>query len=278
MRGNRAFWVLTAYVGLIGGIISMVYISFQGGNASGSVAMREELGQTIFYTVSALELLAICFIAPSLTAGAITDERDQQTFDLLRTTMLSARDLVHGKLISSVVFIVLLLFAALPLQSFAFLFGGVTMVEFVITVLILFITAVSFSAMGLFFSSLVQRTRVSTILAQSTSLVMLAGLPLILLMSVLFLDFLRLNSIPWPLEFAGLISAWLLIALSPSAASVMSAVMLFEEQSVLYSTASLSNGFNYIVPSPWTAYVLFSTLLTFLLLRWSIYRIQKHSE
>ena len=165
MRGRRAFLLLTGYIAVLGIFIGLMYISLQAQSSftQSDPQFRQGVGKAIFGAVVLLELLLVSFIAPALTSGAITAERERQTFDLLRTTLISARSLVFGKLGAALVYLLLLIFAALPIQSLAFLLGGVGLAELLISGLLLVVTALFFSALGLFFSSFLRRTLASTV-------------------------------------------------------------------------------------------------------------------
>ena len=78
------------------------------------------VGKMVFGGVLAIELFMVCFIAPAFTTGAISGEKERQTFDLLRTTLLPARRIVIGKLIAALAYIVLLLVVAALLGLFAY--------------------------------------------------------------------------------------------------------------------------------------------------------------
>jgi ABC-2 type transport system permease protein len=151
MKGSRAFILLTAYIAVLSIFIGLIMLAFM---VSGSYLPRpgasQVISKTLFAAILGMELLIVCFLSPALTSGAISAERERQTYDLLRTTLLSALELVLGKLFSALAFIVLLLVAALPLHSIAFLFGGLTIHEFTIGTLILFVCALTFSSVGLF--------------------------------------------------------------------------------------------------------------------------------
>jgi hypothetical protein len=51
---------------------------------------RPLIGKAVFAATVLVQLVLVCFIAPGLTATAIAGERERQTFELLRTTLLSA--------------------------------------------------------------------------------------------------------------------------------------------------------------------------------------------
>src|SRR5208282_2151710 len=63
--------------------------------------------------------------APVFTAGAITQEKDSQTYDILLSTPLTNGQIVLGSLLSRVFFVVALLISGIPVFSITQIFGGV---------------------------------------------------------------------------------------------------------------------------------------------------------
>jgi hypothetical protein len=122
-----------------------------------------QAGRIIFGAVLGIQALLVVFIGPSFTAGAITGEKERQTYGLLRTTLLSASAFVTGKLVSALSYVLLLILAAVPLQSIAFLLGGVSPLEFVVGGALLLVSAVTFALVGLFFSSLLRSTLAASV-------------------------------------------------------------------------------------------------------------------
>ena len=94
MRGARAFLVLTLYVVLVSAFTSLLYFAYSTTTGLVASSSGSTIGKIIFGGVLGLQLFTVCFIAPSFTAGAISGERERQTFELLRTTLLPARSLV----------------------------------------------------------------------------------------------------------------------------------------------------------------------------------------
>src|SRR5260221_9317231 len=182
MRGPRAFVVLTVYLILMSGFATLLYylysssLDFQGAAAGGTI------GRWLFSSIVAVELFLVAFIAPAFTAGAISGERERQTYDLLRTTLLPARFLVVGKLMSALSYIFLLLLAAVPLQSIAFMFGGVTEIEIVLSFVVLFVTAILLGAVGIYCSAVIPRTLNASVITYGVAIFITLGLPLILLL------------------------------------------------------------------------------------------------
>ena len=178
MRGPRAFVVMTIYLLLMCGFASLLYVLYTAQISTYGFAATGRIGIVLFIGVVGMELFLVTFIAPSFTASAITGEREKQTYDLLRTTTLRSSSLIVGKLVSALSYILLLL-AAVPLQSIAFLFGGVSEVEVVLSFVILVITALALGSVGIYFSALVQRSVTASVLTYAFALFVTLGLPLI---------------------------------------------------------------------------------------------------
>ena len=278
MRGWRAMVGLTAFLVLIGGTVAMIYFGFtQSGATLQGVNTRKSIGQSIFYTIYMIQLFIIILTAPGLTAGGIAAEREQQTYDLLRTTLLSARSLVTGKLFAAVSFVLLLFFSSVPLQGIGFIFGGVSFGEVLIGFLILVLTALNFGAIGLFFSSLVRRTRVATVLSQITTMLFSVAIPILTLVGFAILDSLyysRTFQIP---EWIFLTFGWLISITSPIATAVVSEVLLIEQQTYFFAQYPVFTSNPVPVPSPWLGFVILYPLLTIFFLAMTI-RIVRRPE
>jgi ABC-type transport system involved in multi-copper enzyme maturation permease subunit len=280
MRGRQAFILLTVYIGLIAIFIFMVYnllFSISSG-AQWDPSTRQTAGKAIFGTVVLLELLLLSFIAPGLTAGSITSERERQTFDLLRTTLLSARSFVFGKLGSSFSFLFLLILTGVPVQSLAFILGGVGLGEMIVSGLMLVVTAIFYCTLGIFFSSLMRRTLAATISSYAAILLSF------LLIGVMFFLIAYIESIsyssPTPpsktSQYILIGILWFLISTNPLVAAVMSEVILVDQQSLFFTNSSVfgSNGPSTMI-SPWIIYVGFYSVLTLILIALSIYFVKR---
>ncbi len=78
-----------------------------------------------FEIVAYLQLGLICIIAPVFMAGAIAQESNAQTWDILLTTPMSAVQIVLGQIFGRLFFVLALLIASLPLFAITQYFGGV---------------------------------------------------------------------------------------------------------------------------------------------------------
>jgi ABC-2 type transport system permease protein len=279
MRGARAFVFVAVFLLVMGCFVSLLYGTiWQSMQMPGTGGTEVYLvGKVIFGTVVIVELFAVSLLAPALSAGAIASERQRQTFDLLRTTLLPARSIVLGKLASSLTFLLLLVLTGLPLVSLAFLLGGVTLLEVGIALVLLLTTALSSSALGLCFSSLFRTTLAATVVSYVVMVLAMVGLPTVIVMGSSFLSaFLAgvgptpgtqpnqglLNALFYGLGFVG--------STNPIITAVLTEVLLVEGYTALVFQLNLGIGFNPWIVSPWLVYAVFHTLFSWLLIALSI--------
>jgi len=279
MRGARAFIVLTVYLLLLTCFTSIVYYAYQiDVTGYGGRADMAELGKTAFATVVLVEIFMVTFITPAFTAGAISGERERKTYELLRATLLPARKLVSGKLTSALTYMFLLILAAVPLESLAFILGGVVVEELGMALVLLLVTAFAFATIGLFFSSLARTTLVSTVLTYATALLTTIGLPLLLFMLVLLLDPVLMgygsSSPSWIVEAGLMYGAIFLSSLSPLATAVVTKIFLEEENAILYYWYEIDSAHRIPVPSAWIVYAVFYVGLALALLLATVLRVR----
>ena len=280
MRGNRAYLVITAYAGLMGLFAILLYLGYTVSISTNVYDSSSQLvGKVVFGGVVGVELFMVCFIAPAFTAGAISGERERQTYELLRTTLMPARSLVLGKLTSSLSFIILLLFIALPVQSLAFLFGGVALEEVLIALVILLATALASGASGIFFSALMRRTLSASVTTYAFALVVVVGVPVVALLALAFTGsylgsrfyggYYSPTAAEMMIELLLMMGIWALICLNPLAAGFITELMLTSgEHNAFTMTTTIAGGQSVTLPGPWILYTLiclFFSLITILL-------------
>ncbi len=278
MRGGRTHIIITIYLLFLAGLIGIVYLAYSTNeNASVTASDIQILGKSIFGSVVALEMVMVAFLSPALTAGAISAERERQTYDLLRTTLLPARSLVNGKLFSAMSFIIILLFVGFPLQSLALWLGGVSVAEVLISFLLLVITALTFSVLGLFVSSFMKNTLASTVISYILSILSIFGLPFLFIITLIFIGIVSSSNVYGlsqfqqnVLELVLYIVGYILVCLNPLAAAIASEVMLVSEQSVWFATIPLSNGWKFPVIGPWIIFTVAFLLINLVFIMLSI--------
>lgn len=181
MRQSRTFSIFLGYLFITGAITILIYaivLSEQSSyHSNPSITDAPVLGKTIFLTVMTAVLLQVCIITQTLTSGAIVGEKERQSYDLLVTTMLTPWDIIIGKLLAALAFILLLIFSAFPIASLSFFFGGVSGAEFLIAIFGIVVTGFLYSSIGIFWSTVARTTWSSTIFSQITVFGFLLGIP-----------------------------------------------------------------------------------------------------
>ena len=266
--------MIGSYITLISFFIVLIYLllAVDGSISNGDPGFLQTVGKVIFSTVVLLELLMLGFIGPALTSGAISSERERKTIDLLRTSLLSGRALVFGKLSSAVVFLLLLILTAIPVQSLAFFLGGVGMAEMVVSTLMLVVTAIFFCTLGLFFSSFSQRTLISTVFSYASILISF----IVFIFLLFFINI--LSSSNYPSTFAEnivTVATWFIFSTNPFFAATMSETILINDQSLFITTNSIIGNSLLPLPSPWIIYIIFYTILTILLIALSVHFVNR---
>jgi ABC-type transport system involved in multi-copper enzyme maturation permease subunit len=97
------------------------------GTIVGSPSIRDlaRAGAQTFTWISYLQVALICLLTPVFMAGAIAQEANPRTWDIMLTTPLGNLQIVLGNLFGRLFFILALLFSTLPLFAVTQYFGGV---------------------------------------------------------------------------------------------------------------------------------------------------------
>lgn len=180
MRGTRAYWILFTYLLVLALFVLFTYLSLVTvltHSNNGRLRAAHEMSQSIFTAALAVQLFLIFFVIPAITSGSISQEREQQSLDLLLTTPLSRARIVFGKLLSSTAFIFLLIATSLPIVTLSFLFGGVSTSEIVAAYFFLVGFSVLNSALGLMWSSIARTTVQAAVFTYLTAFALSLGIP-----------------------------------------------------------------------------------------------------
>ncbi|HPD31244.1 MAG TPA: ABC transporter permease subunit [Phycisphaerae bacterium] len=125
MGSKRAshFWARTGYLLVMLFVVLIVAQTVKHGESLGELAKSSA---STFEAISVLQLAMMCFLAPVFTAGAISQEKDAETFNVLLTTPLTNAQIALGSLMSRLFFVLSLLLSGLPIFCITMLYGGVT--------------------------------------------------------------------------------------------------------------------------------------------------------
>lgn len=142
------------YLGLLIAFVVYALVTQLGDQAGGSLTALAKVSGNLFQQLSYIQLGLVALLAPVFTAGAITQERDSQTYDVLLATPLTNGQIVLGTLLSRVFFVVALLVSGVPVFSITQIFGGVGIGAIVMSFLIAASTAVVTGALAIAIATL----------------------------------------------------------------------------------------------------------------------------
>ena len=109
---------------------------------------RGESARDAFHMSVGIQTTLIWLLCPALAANAVTQEKEQQTWDMLIFTLLTPMEILTGKLISRLLPILAILAAFFPFMAFTLVLQGAApgeflLVYFLFAVWILFLVTVS---------------------------------------------------------------------------------------------------------------------------------------
>ena len=163
MRSARTPLLITLYSLLLA---LLAYFTVYGRFMGATVTLGDmRLSVDGYAYMIMLQFALLVLVAPAMTAGSISGERERQTLDLLLVTNTGAVKLVLGKLLESFGFLALMVMCSLPMLSLVLITGGATFAQVLVSVAFLLLTALAALSVGLVCSSLFQRTVTATVMS-----------------------------------------------------------------------------------------------------------------
>ena len=137
-RQGKTLWVRLIYLLCLLGVLIWVrwdfslrfdFFRFEGVPAPWHASLNDQamMAERFIYAVLLVQNLGILILCPVYFAGAIAEEKEQQTLGLLFTTDLNSREIYAGKLFGRLVQVGVIVLASLPILSILIVFGAVDM-------------------------------------------------------------------------------------------------------------------------------------------------------
>ena len=126
-RRVRTYVARVAYGGAILLVLGTAWAVLTGAQRVRDMGDFARFGMSLFQVLAPLQLAIALFFSALLAASAAAQEKDRRTLELLLLTKLSNRELVLGKLMASLLSVLMLLAVAFPLFILCALFGGVSL-------------------------------------------------------------------------------------------------------------------------------------------------------
>ncbi len=134
----------------------------------------DNFGAPMLIAMLVMAVGALMVLVPSVVGGSIASERDAQTLQPLQLTALTPGDIVAGKLVASMAYLLLLLLCLAPALTIPFLVGGVSLGGALKSFGVLLLICVELAAVALAVSAAQRRA----VTANITSLIITGALML----------------------------------------------------------------------------------------------------
>ncbi len=125
-RRTKFYVARTAYPLALLVLMGTAWLVLTGTQLVRDVGDLARFGSVVFQILAPLQLALAMFCSALLAASAVAHEKDRRTLLLLLLTNLSNSELVLGKLLASLLYVLAMLAAAAPLFMLAALLGGVS--------------------------------------------------------------------------------------------------------------------------------------------------------
>src|SRR5690606_11316793 len=123
-RDWRLYFLRALYVGALFGLVATAWLILLSAQPVRSLAASSRFGSMAFALIAPVQLALAGAFSALLAAAAVAQEKDRRTLDLLLMTNLTNSELVVGKLLASMLSVLMLILAALPLLMILALLGG----------------------------------------------------------------------------------------------------------------------------------------------------------
>jgi ABC-type transport system involved in multi-copper enzyme maturation permease subunit len=277
MRGWRSVAILVIYLLILSLVTWLTFLavgSYSSNNYYGG--QSAQIGKTIFGVLVGFQTVMVALLTPAFTAGSITSEREQKTYDLLMTTLLPARSVIFGKLGAALAWVALLILAVAPLQSLAFMFGGVSPEEVILSQVVLLMAAVLFASIGIFWSTVVKSSVASNVLTYGTILFQLLVMPFLY---YLFITIFNGGYSSGSTNIQDHAAFWyisgVVLSFHPFLAMSLSEAFFLQGQPLfIYTSTEIWPGHSLFVISPWLIFCIEALLVSALLVVISVRRVK----
>jgi ABC-type transport system involved in multi-copper enzyme maturation permease subunit len=125
-RRPQLFVYRTVYVTAIFVLMCTAWLVLAGTQLVRNIGDMARFGAILFQILAPLQLALLTFLSALTAASGVAQEKDRRTLLLLLMTRLNNQELVLGKLLASLLEVLVMLAAALPVFMLLTLFGGVS--------------------------------------------------------------------------------------------------------------------------------------------------------
>ncbi len=150
-------------------------LSLSRGSAWTSLEAQARFAHRFAGALMLAQNVAVLVLVPAYLAGAIAEEKEKKTLDLLFTTALTDREIVVGKLLGRLAHVTGVLLAGLPVLSLAQLWGGIDVTVLLANFAATGLTLLSVGGVCLVCSALANTTPAALVLSYGASALLGVG-------------------------------------------------------------------------------------------------------
>lgn len=121
--------------------------------AGGVYTVAARSSHKLFISMSLCLLALVSLCAPAFTAVSITREKERRTYDMLYHTLLRADQIIVGKLVAGIGYVLMLIVASMPIMGVCLVLGGVGLEAMLRVYLVVVISGLFFGLLGLLCSA-----------------------------------------------------------------------------------------------------------------------------
>lgn len=160
-------WIILALLQFVFGTFFLIGIDQYFQTMSGAIRPEQRMGVTEFvgHNVFSIASFVMLFAVPLLSMRLISEERRQQTLTFLFSAPLSLTEVVLGKFIGLVTFLTIVILFMSSMVSSLNLWADIDFGYIIANVIGLWLLMASFSALGIYVSSLTRQPVVAGIIS-----------------------------------------------------------------------------------------------------------------
>ncbi len=158
VRDPKIVMLVMAFLGILGTVLVFLWPS------TGVYSQATDSSKQVFSIFLMSNLALIILLVPALTSPAITSERENNSYTLLFTSLLTPGQILRGKLTSSITMILLVVVVSMPVSALCSLAGGIGMALLAKAFTVILMSALTYGILGLAISALCKSTFTALIL------------------------------------------------------------------------------------------------------------------
>ena len=174
VRSIKFTLMIFAYIAVLSVAVMIYYSSLNEEIFSNGLYLESS---KLFYVVMALgQAILLLFIVPALSSTAICSEREKQTLDILLSSKLTPFQIIIGKVSASSLRVIILIISTMPLYAIGAIIGVVKISNILSLIVFFIVNTIFVSSIGVFVSTYIKTSKVSTALSYALVLFIYIGI------------------------------------------------------------------------------------------------------